>query len=79
MSYWKMVESWAFRMIGTGGSLRQLNNWRLIGGRPGIFWEDLDEDLSVLGLLEGRKGVKREICFDLDHFFATKPLQRPNH
>ncbi len=27
------------------------NNWRLIGGGVGIHWEDLDEDLSVSGLL----------------------------
>ena len=28
------------------------SNWRLIGGGEGIHWEDLDEDLSVAGLLE---------------------------
>ena len=28
-----------------------LNNWRLIGGGIGIHWEELDEDLSVEGLL----------------------------
>jgi hypothetical protein len=27
------------------------NNWRLIGGGIGIHWEDLDEDISVAGLL----------------------------
>ena len=26
-------------------------NWRLIGGGIGIHWEELDEDLSVAGLL----------------------------
>jgi len=30
----------------------QRNNWRLIGRGVGIHWEDLDEDLSVAGLLE---------------------------
>lgn len=29
----------------------QQNNWRLIGHGIGIHWEDLDEDLSVRGLL----------------------------
>jgi len=29
-------------------------NWRLIGQGEGIHWEDLDEDISLLGLLEGR-------------------------
>ena len=28
--------------------------WRLIGGGPGIHWPDLDEDVSVEGLLAGR-------------------------
>ena len=29
-------------------------NWRLIGGGVGIHWPDLDEDVSVEGLLAGR-------------------------
>jgi hypothetical protein len=29
----------------------QRNNWRLIGGGIGIHWEDIDEDISVAGLL----------------------------
>ena len=31
----------------------QRANWRLIGRGVGIRWEDLDEDLSVAGLLRG--------------------------
>lgn len=38
----------------------QRKNWRLIGGGVGICWEDLDEDLSVKGLMEGRRNVKAE-------------------
>ena len=30
---------------------QQRNRWRLIGKGVGIHWEDLDEDLSVEGLL----------------------------
>ncbi len=30
------------------------NHWRLIGRGHGIHWEDLDEDISVEGLLAGR-------------------------
>ncbi|GAB4412485.1 MAG: hypothetical protein OHK0032_08560 [Thermodesulfovibrionales bacterium] len=30
------------------------NNWRLIGGGHGIHWEDIDEDISVEGLLAGK-------------------------
>lgn len=29
----------------------QRNNWRLIGGGIGIHWEEIDEDISVAGLL----------------------------
>lgn len=28
-----------------------LNNWRFIGGGIGIHWEELDEDISVEGLM----------------------------
>lgn len=34
----------------------ELGNWRLIGGGVGIHWEDLDEDLSIAGLLRGVPG-----------------------
>ena len=30
------------------------NNWRLIGKGRGIHWEDIDEDISVEGLLSGK-------------------------
>jgi hypothetical protein len=30
---------------------RQRKNWRLIGGGVGIHWPDVDEDISVDGLL----------------------------
>ncbi len=30
----------------------QRNNWRFIGKGLGIHWNDIDEDLSVKGLLE---------------------------
>ena len=29
----------------------QRSKWQIIGGGYGINWEDLDEDISVLGLL----------------------------
>ena len=38
-----------------GATPQERNNWRLIGGGEGIHWPDLDEDLSVAGLLAGRK------------------------
>jgi Protein of unknown function (DUF2442) len=30
----------------------QRNNWRFIGKGTGIHWEDVDEDISVIGLLQ---------------------------
>jgi len=34
-------------------SSEALEDWRLIGHGVGIHWEQLDEDLSVRGLLQG--------------------------
>jgi len=31
---------------------KQRQNWRLIGRGVGIHWKDLDEDISVAGLLK---------------------------
>ena len=31
----------------------QLGNWELLGDGKGIHWPDVDEDLSVAGLLAG--------------------------
>jgi hypothetical protein len=37
------------------GSHRERNRWQLIGGGVGIHWPELDEDISVEGLLAGRR------------------------
>lgn len=36
------------------GSATERGNWRLIGNGEGVHWGDLDEDISVLGLLGGK-------------------------
>jgi hypothetical protein len=36
---------------------KQLGNIEIICGGTGLHWPDLDEDLSVLGILEGRLGL----------------------
>jgi hypothetical protein len=36
------------------GTPSERSNWRLIGRGEGIHWPDLDEDISVIGLLAGR-------------------------
>ena len=33
-------------------------NWQLIGDGVGIHWPDVDEDISVSGLLRGRPSVE---------------------
>ena len=38
-------------------------NWRLVGGGAGIHWPDLDEDLSVEGLLAGRPSGESQRSF----------------
>ena len=32
----------------------QRSNWRFIGRGEGIHWPDIDEDISIAGLLRGR-------------------------
>ncbi len=36
------------------GTREEHGNWELIGGGTGIHWPDLDEDISVEGLILGR-------------------------
>jgi hypothetical protein len=35
--------------------MAERQNWRLIGEGEGIHWPDLDEDISIEGLLAGRR------------------------
>ena len=39
------------------------DNWRLIGSGEGIHWPDLDENISVEGLLAGRKSGESRSSF----------------
>jgi hypothetical protein len=39
------------------------NNWRLIGKGQGIHWEDIDEDISVEGLLAGKSSGESQASF----------------
>ena len=45
--------SWYPRLL--HGTLEERNNWELLGGGVGIHWPGLDEDISVQGLLAGRR------------------------
>jgi hypothetical protein len=37
------------------GTSEERSHWRLIGDGQGIHWPDIDEDISVDGLLRGRR------------------------
>ncbi|MEM1216852.1 MAG: DUF2442 domain-containing protein [Bacteroidota bacterium] len=44
--------TWFWRLDQATDSERK--NWRFIGGGTGIHWEDIDEDISVAGMLNGQ-------------------------
>jgi len=39
-------------------------HWRLIGAGTGIHWEDIDEDISIEGLLLGKPSRESQQSFD---------------
>lgn len=42
------------------GSVAERANWRLIGSGEGIHWPDLDEDIRIEDLLDGRRSCESE-------------------
>ena len=52
---------WFPRLL--NATTREKNNWRLIGKGHGIHWEDIDEDISVEGLLAGRPSGESQESF----------------
>jgi hypothetical protein len=57
------------------GSKRAWSDWRLIGRGIGIHWPSLDEDISVEGLLAGRRsGESQE---SLRRWFGKRMSARP--
>ncbi len=53
--------SWFPRLVHATDGER--GNWRLIGKGHGIHWEDIDEDISVEGLLAGRPSGESQGSF----------------
>ena len=43
--------AWSWRL--SDATPEQRANWRLIGSGEGIHWPDVDEDISVRGMLDG--------------------------
>ena len=58
------------------GTVRECRRWRLIGGGEGIHWPDLDEDLSVEGLLAGRRSAESQTSFK--RWLAARTRPRAN-
>ncbi len=44
-------------------TLKERKNWRLIGRGHGIHWENIDEDISIEGLLAGRPSGESQSSF----------------
>ncbi len=42
---------------------QERNNWRFIGKGQGIHWEDIDEDISIEGLLAGKPSGESQESF----------------
>jgi len=58
------------------GSKRERSQWRLIGRGVGIHWPSLDEDISVEGLLGGRRSGESQQS--LKRWFEARTSARPN-
>ena len=42
------------------GSQNERNNWRFTGGKEGIYWSDLDEDISIKNIILGQPSRKSQ-------------------
>jgi len=58
------------------GSISERNDWRFIAQGEGIHWTDLDEDISVDGLLSGHQS--RESHASLEKWLQTRRSKRPS-
>jgi hypothetical protein len=48
--------AWSWRL--SDATSQERENWRLIGSGAGIHWPDVDEDISVRGMLDGVPAVR---------------------
>lgn len=58
------------------GTKRERTRWRLIGRGVGIHWPELDEDISVEGLLAGRRSSESQAS--LQRWLEQRESPRPN-
>ena len=47
----------------THATQQERDNWRFIGIGQGVHWPDLDEDISIEGLIAGRKSGESQTSF----------------
>ena len=66
--------AWFPRLLHGSGAER--NNWRLIAQGEGIHWTDLDEDISVEGLLLGQQS--RESHASLEKWLQGRHRNLPS-
>lgn len=68
--------AWYPRLV--HGSKRQRTRWRFIGRGLGIHWPELDEDISVEGLLAGRRSGESQKSFKrwLEMHASPRPNKR---
>ncbi|MEO7299089.1 MAG: DUF2442 domain-containing protein [Verrucomicrobiota bacterium] len=53
--------AWFPRLL--NGTAKEHNHWRFIGRGEGIHWPDLDEDISVEGLVLGKPSGESQQSF----------------
>jgi hypothetical protein len=58
------------------GTLQERKNWRIIGAGFGVHWPDLDEDISVEGMLLGKRSLESERS--IQAWLARRPKKRSN-
>jgi len=58
------------------GTRQERNRWRLIGGGEGIHWPELDEDISVEGILAGIPSGESQKSFK--GWLAERAARRPS-
>lgn len=56
------------------GTPAERANWRLIGRGEGVHWPDLDEDISIAGLLAGRPSGETQTS--LQRWLESRPTAR---
>ena len=68
--------AWYPRLLDATAEERK--HWRLIARGRGIHWEDLDEDISIAGLLAGRPSGESQASFKKWlNARSPRPAKRP--